>query len=96
MRHAEPSATLTPREIAIPILVALAFSVCAAIGCRATAPEPRVIVLSEHCQSAAPGDTVPPLPAGEPRWWLCTPTGLRMMMPDDCDFPDVEEADKGD
>ena len=56
-------------------------------GTPAPPAEPRVVVLSEHCRTAAPGETVPELPAGETRWWLCTSTGLRLMMPADADIP---------
>lgn len=64
---------------------------CLALGgCRsAPAPEPevRTVVLSEHCRVVHPGDTVPELPEGEPLYWLCTPTGLEMMMPADSTLP---------
>lgn len=56
-------------------------------GCRAPAPEARAVVLSDHCRAVSPGDTVPDLPAGESRWWLCTPRGLRLMMPADAALP---------
>lgn len=74
------------RRLGLPLLVLMA-GLCPA--CRTPAPpaEPRVVVLSEHCRTAAPGDTVPELPAGETRWWLCTSTGLRLMMPADADIP---------
>ena len=53
-------------------------------GCRsapAPAPEVRTVALSEHCRAVAPGDTVPELPPGESLYLLCTPTGLRMLLP---------------
>ena len=97
MRHGNPwRETAEKLHDTAPMIAALLVAAgLYAAGCvsRRAEPEPRVIVLSEHCQTAAPGDTVPPLPEGEPRWWLCTPTGLRMMMPDDCDFPDVEDKE---
>jgi hypothetical protein len=58
-------------------------------GCRHPAPEPvvRTVALSEHCRVVHPGDTVPELPEGEGVFWLCTPTGLEMMMPADSLLP---------
>ena len=53
-------------------------------GC--AAPKTEVVATlptGEHILLPLPGDTVPPLPDGEPRWWLCTPSGLRMLLPDE-------------
>lgn len=65
-------------------------------GCRhpapAAEPEVRTVVLSEHCRVVHPGDTVPELPQGETIFWLCTPTGLEMMMPADSLLPPAQAA----
>lgn len=58
-------------------------------SCRTPPAEVRVVALSEHCRAIAPGETVPPLPEGEAVYWLCTPTGLRLMMPADSDLPEA-------
>lgn len=68
---------------ALPLVVA---GLCLAAGCRApravSAPVSPVL-LTEHVRIVKPGDTVPELPAGESRWWLCTPTGMRRLLPSD-------------
>lgn len=59
-------------------------------SCRSPAPPPpavRTVALSEHCRTIAPGETVPPLPEGEGVYWLCTPTGLEMLLPADSILP---------
>ena len=75
------------RRLGLPAaaLVLMAALCTACPGCR-TAPT-RTLVLSEHCRTILPGQTVPDLPAGEPLFWLCTPTGLELMMPADSDLP---------
>lgn len=67
-----------------PLALALAAGLLLA-GCRAPqAQAPAVVVpTGEHILLPAPGDVVPPLPAGEPRWWLLTPTGLSLLLPAD-------------
>ena len=47
-------------------------------GC---ASQTKIVVLSEHCRTITPGETVPDYPNGETVYWLATPTGLRMMLP---------------
>lgn len=49
-------------------------------GCR-NAPAPQPVILNDHVRLVAPGDTVPPLPEGETRWWLLTPRGMDMVSP---------------
>ena len=74
--------------------VAALCGLCLGCGCR-TAPAPaevRVVALSEHCRVARPGETVPALPEGEPHWWLCTPTGLAMLLPADSTLPPAQTA----
>lgn len=95
MRHGPPwRETAETLAAFLPYLAAAALLVLGVLlisSCRTSPPAPRVLVLSEHCQTASPGDTVPPLPEGETRWWLCTPTGLRLMLPADSDIPDPPE-----
>ena len=93
MRHGNPwreTADAFLDTAPIVAAVAVALGLCAA-GCasRRSQPEPRVVVLSEHCRTIAPGETVPDLPKGEPVYWLCTPTGLELMMPADSNLPEV-------
>lgn len=69
-------------EIEFVLLVSLALLVC---GCR-TAPAPEKSVLiptGEHVLLPHHGDVVPPLPEGEARWFLLTPTGLAFLLPSD-------------
>ena len=73
-------------------LVAAAALAIAVSGCRSPAPPPEPVVLSAHLQIVAPGDTVPPLPGGEPRWWLATPTGLGLLLPADAPVLVQEES----
>ncbi len=93
MRHGNPW-----RETAewildsLPVFATLAVAALLSLslpGCRTVQPAPRVIVLSEHCRTVRPGETVPDLPKGEPIFWLCTPTGLELMMPADSNLPEV-------
>ena len=74
----------------------LAFALVAGIfaGCHSTKPDPVppvMIPIGTHIQQPAPGDVVPPLPEGESRWWLCTPTGLSMLLPTDSPVLMVED-----
>lgn len=53
-------------------------------GCRTPPPPaPAPIPLGTHILQPLPGDPVPALPDGEAVWWLCTPTGLRLLLPED-------------
>lgn len=72
------------RRLGLPVAI-----LCAALAAGCASQKVRTVILSEHCRTAAPGDTVPDLPEGETRWWLCTSTGLQMMMPADADLPDL-------
>lgn len=65
----------------------LAAALALAAGCAARPAAVRTVILSDHCRTVAPGDEVPPLPAGEPHWWLCTPTGLDLLLPADAERP---------
>ena len=63
-------------------------------GCRSTKPDvppPVLIPIGTHIQQPVPGDVVPPLPEGELRWYLCTPTGLSMLLPTDSPVLMVED-----
>ena len=46
------------------------------------------VALTDHVRVIEPGETVPPLPAGEKVWWLCTPRGLTLLLPADADIPE--------
>lgn len=57
----------------------LVLLVCA--GCATREAAEKVVVVSDHAQIVEPGFIVPDYPDGETRWWLCTPTGLELMVP---------------
>lgn len=69
----------------------LCLALSALVSCKA--PEPRTVVLSEHCRAIMPGETVPPLPPGETTYWLCTPSGLFMLLPAGSAIPGREDGD---
>ncbi len=53
-------------------------------GCKTNAVvSPVLIPTGQHILLPSPGDIVPPLPVGESRWWLLTPTGLAFLLPSD-------------
>lgn len=75
------------RRLGLPVAI-----LCAALAAGCASQKVRTVILSEHCRTAAPGDIVPELPEGESRWWLCTSTGLRIMMPSDANIPDIPKG----
>jgi hypothetical protein len=69
----------------------LAVALCVAL-CGCGSPRAVEIPVGSYAAVVEAGDTVPPLPAGESRWWLMSaPTGIRLMMPHDS--PVALEAD---
>lgn len=63
-------------------------------GCKTTGTKKTVIVtvpIGKHIRTIQPGEPVPELPEGEPRWWLATPTGLKLLLPDDSPIPETDE-----
>lgn len=67
------------KALGVSAIMAL-LAACLLSGCQnAQAPQP--VILNDHVRLVAPGDTVPPLPEGETRWWLLTPRGMDMVSP---------------
>lgn len=58
------------------------FLLVAACGCATPEPHEKIVRLDAHLRIVSPGETVPDYPDGETRWWLATPTGLEVMVPD--------------
>lgn len=76
-------------------LLALAIVSGMLAGCRSPKADPRppvLIPVGSHILQPAAGDIVPPLPEGESRWWLCTPTGLSMLLPQDSPVLTMDET----
>lgn len=76
----------------------LVVALVALSGCRTSKPEPAssvMIPVGTHIRQPAPGDIVPHLPEGESRWWLCTPTGLSMLLPIDSPVLMIDDGTKG-
>ena len=66
--------------------VSLAAFALIAAGCvsRRAVRVAEPLPVGRYVIAPAPGDAVPPLPAGETRWWLMSaPTGLRLLLPAD-------------